>query len=160
MFIAGLGVGFVLGARAGRERYEQMAKLARKAADNPAVQQAAGAMQAQAAGLVKTTKGKLADQVPKLAETARSKAGTARSKAGTARSKVGTTLHDHGVGTRNSHGRPASDGGRGHYTSAPDTPGALTLLPRLPGRPARHRAGLPGFGPAGPGTEGCHKIIA
>lgn len=123
VFIAGLGVGFVLGARAGRERYEQMAKLARKAADNPAVQQAAGAMQAQAAGLVKTTKGKLADQVPKLAETARSKAGTARSKAGTARSKVGTTLHDHGVGTRNSHGRPASDGGRGHYTSAPDTPG-------------------------------------
>jgi hypothetical protein len=109
VFIAGLGVGFVLGARAGRERYEQMRKLARKAADSPAVQQAAGAIQAQAAGLVKSTKGKLADQVPKLAETARS--------------KVGATRHDHGTGPRNTNGRRASDGRRGPYTSAPDMPG-------------------------------------
>jgi hypothetical protein len=119
-FVVGLGVGFVLGARAGRERYEQMVKVARKAADSPAVQQAAGAVQAQAAGLVKTTKGKLADQVPKLTESARTKAKTARGKAGTARSKVGSTLHDHGVGARNSHGRPASDGDR---ASAPDAGG-------------------------------------
>jgi len=120
-FVVGLGVGFVLGARAGRERYEQMVKATRKAADSPAVQQAAGAIQAQAAGLVKTTKGKLADQVPKLTENARSKAKTARTKAGTARDKVGSTLQDHGAGARNSHARPAADGsGR---TSAPDTGG-------------------------------------
>jgi hypothetical protein len=112
-FVVGLGVGFVLGARAGRERYEQMVKVTRKAADSPAVQQAAGAIQAQAAGLVKTTKDKLADQVPKIAESARGKAGTARSKAG-------STLHDHGVGAKNSHGRPGSDGSR---TSAPDAGG-------------------------------------
>jgi hypothetical protein len=116
VFFVGVGVGFVLGARAGRERYEQLRKLTRKAADSPAVQQAAGAVQAQAAGLVKTTKGKLADRVPKLAESARSKAGTARSK-------VETTLHDHGVGARNTHGRPASDGRGGNNTSAPDAPG-------------------------------------
>jgi hypothetical protein len=121
-FVVGLGVGFVLGARAGRERYEQMVKVTRKAADSPAVQQAAGAIQAQAAGLVKTTKDKLADQVPKIAESARGKAGTARSKAGTARSKAGSTLHDHGVGARNTHGRPASDGGSGR-TSSPDAGG-------------------------------------
>jgi hypothetical protein len=42
-FFAGLAAGFVIGARAGRERYEQLKKLARKAADSPAVQQAAGA---------------------------------------------------------------------------------------------------------------------
>ena len=119
-FVVGLGVGFVLGARAGRERYEQMVRVTRKAADSPAVQQAAGAIQAQAAGLVKTTKDKLADQVPKLTDSARTRAKTARDKAGTARSKVGSTLHDHGVGARNSHGRPASDGSR---TSAPDTGG-------------------------------------
>jgi len=119
-FVVGLGVGFVLGARAGRERYEQMVRVTRKAADSPAVQQAAGAIQAQAAGLVKTTKGKLADQVPKLTDSARTRAKTARDKAGTARSKVGSTLHDHGVGARNSHGRPASDGSR---TSAPDSGG-------------------------------------
>ena len=44
-------VGFIVGARAGRERYEQLKQLARKAADSPAMQQAAGAAQAQAAGL-------------------------------------------------------------------------------------------------------------
>src|SRR6266487_2676336 len=113
VFIIGVGVGFVLGARAGRERYEQLAKLTRKAKDSPAVQQAAGAVQAQAASLVKTTKGKLADRVPKLTETARSKAGTARSK-------VEATLHDHGAGAKNNDGRPAPDGSRGPYTSAPD----------------------------------------
>jgi hypothetical protein len=116
VFIIGVGVGFVLGARAGRERYEQLAKLTRKAKDSPAVQQAAGAVQAQAASLVKTTKGKLADRVPKLTETARSKAGTARSK-------VEATLHDHGAGAKNNDGRPAPDGSRGRYTSAPDSPG-------------------------------------
>jgi hypothetical protein len=116
VFIVGLGVGFVLGARAGRERYEQLVKLTRKAKDSPAVQQAAGAVQAQAAGLVKTTKGKVAERVPKLTESARSKAGAARSK-------VESTLHDHGVGAKNSHGRPASDGSGGHQTSAPDAPG-------------------------------------
>ena len=104
----------MLGARAGRERYEQLVKLTRKAKDSPAVQQAAGAVQAQAAGIVKTTKGKVAERVPKLTESARSKAGAARSK-------VGSTLHDHGVGARNnSQGRTTSDG---QYTSAPDAPG-------------------------------------
>src|SRR5215813_3720360 len=109
VFIVGLGVGFVIGARAGRERYEQLVKLTRKAKDSPAVQQAAGAVQAQAAGIVKTAKGKVAERVPKLT--------------GTARSKVGSTLHDHGVGAKNSHGGTASDGQGGHYSPAPDTPG-------------------------------------
>jgi hypothetical protein len=113
VFIVGLGVGFVLGARAGRERYEQLVKLTRKAKDSPAVQQAAGAVQAQAAGIVKTTTGKVAERMPKLTESARSKAGAARSK-------VESTLHDRGVGGKNSHDRTASDG---HYSSAPDAPG-------------------------------------
>jgi len=119
VFIVGLGVGFVLGARAGRERYEQLVKLTRKAKDSPAVQQAAGAVQAQAAGLVKTTKGKVAERVPKLTDSARSKAGAARTK-------VESTLHDHGVGAKNSHGRPAPDGRDGNQTSAPDAPGGTT----------------------------------
>jgi hypothetical protein len=80
------------------------------------VQQAAGAVQAQAAGIVKTTKGKVAERVPKLTETARSKAGAARSK-------VESSLHDRGVGAKNSHGGTASDGQGGHNTSAPDAPG-------------------------------------
>ncbi|WP_165988503.1 hypothetical protein [Streptomyces sp. YIM 98790] len=37
MFIAGAAVGYVLGARAGRERYEKIAGTARNVASNPAV---------------------------------------------------------------------------------------------------------------------------
>jgi FAD/FMN-containing dehydrogenase len=106
VFFTGLGIGFVLGARAGRERYEQLRKLARKTADNPTVQQAAGAIQAQAASYAKAAGGKVADG------------------AGAARAKVGGALHDHvpGMRVRESNGQPAS-GGRGTFTQAPDTAG-------------------------------------
>ena len=62
-FLAGLAVGFVVGARAGRERYEQLKKLASKAKDSPAMQQAAGAAQAQAANLARTAKDRAAQRV-------------------------------------------------------------------------------------------------
>jgi tryptophan synthase beta subunit len=39
-FAAGLAAGYVLGARAGRDRYEQIAKSARRVAGHPAVVQA------------------------------------------------------------------------------------------------------------------------
>lgn len=78
-FLTGLAAGFVLGTREGRERYEQMKKLARSAADNPAVQQAAGAVQAQASGVLKSAKTKVTDElhdrVPKVAESARQAVG-------------------------------------------------------------------------------------
>jgi hypothetical protein len=63
-FLTGLAVGFVLGARAGRERYEQIKRAARSVTDSPAAQQAAGAVQAQAANLAKATKQKAADALP------------------------------------------------------------------------------------------------
>lgn len=78
MFFTGLAVGFVLGTRAGRERYEQMKTVARRAADHPAVQQAAGTAAAQATGLAKTATNKVADKVqqhkPGFADTAIRKA--------------------------------------------------------------------------------------
>ncbi|MFJ4684748.1 YtxH domain-containing protein [Streptomyces sp. NPDC091377] len=40
-FVAGLAVGYVLGTRAGRERYEQLKKQARQFAQNPAVRNTA-----------------------------------------------------------------------------------------------------------------------
>ncbi|MFB6604268.1 YtxH domain-containing protein [Streptomyces noursei] len=40
-FIAGLSVGYVLGTRAGRERYEQLRKSAQRIAQNPAVRNTA-----------------------------------------------------------------------------------------------------------------------
>ncbi|MCZ0989379.1 MULTISPECIES: hypothetical protein [Streptomyces] len=40
-FVAGLALGYVLGTRAGRERYEQLKKSARQIAQNPAVRNTA-----------------------------------------------------------------------------------------------------------------------
>lgn len=77
--VTGLAAGFVLGARAGRERYEQIKKLARRAAESPAAQQAAGALQAQAAALLRSATRSITQQmngrVPWLAEHAKRRAG-------------------------------------------------------------------------------------
>ena len=109
VFFTGLGIGFVLGARAGRERYEQLRRAARKIADNPAVQQAAGALQAQATGFAKTAGGKVAD------------------RAGVARTKATEAIHEHVPGMRGkeSNGQRA-DGGNGQYAQ---TPGAADSAP-------------------------------
>jgi len=73
-FAAGLAIGFVLGTRAGRERYDQMVKFAKSTAENPTVQQAAGAIQAQATELFSTAVqkvgGQLHDRVPHMAQSA------------------------------------------------------------------------------------------
>ncbi|MEV7226902.1 MULTISPECIES: hypothetical protein [Polymorphospora] len=47
-FIAGVAAGFVLGARAGREKYDELVVKGRKVLDHPTVQEAAGVAQAQA----------------------------------------------------------------------------------------------------------------
>ncbi|PXY33599.1 hypothetical protein DI005_09395 [Prauserella sp. PE36] len=46
-FLLGAAVGYVLGARAGRARYEQIVRTYRKIADHPAVQGAAGVARAK-----------------------------------------------------------------------------------------------------------------
>ena|ERR1700733_13082145 len=96
-FVAGLAAGFIMGTRAGRERYEQMKKMARRAADNPAVQQAAGAAAAQASGLAKNAKAKVAGQVQQhasgLADTARQKAGHLQTRVPGLRNGSGDAAH-------------------------------------------------------------------
>ena len=77
-FLAGLAVGFVVGARAGRERYEQMKKAGRKVAENPTVQKAAQAAGQKATELTKVAKDKAATRVPKLTETAKNSATKVR----------------------------------------------------------------------------------
>lgn len=46
-FVAGAAVGYVLGAKAGRERYEQILRTYRAVADHPMVQGAAGVARAK-----------------------------------------------------------------------------------------------------------------
>ncbi|MGQ0774190.1 MAG: hypothetical protein ACT4NY_07200 [Pseudonocardiales bacterium] len=46
-FLLGGAVGYVLGSRAGRERYEQLERTSRRVIDHPAVQGAAGVARAK-----------------------------------------------------------------------------------------------------------------
>ena len=59
MFITGLAAGFVLGSRAGREKYEEITANAKKVWEHPTVQEAAGVAQAQANKLYTEGKDKL-----------------------------------------------------------------------------------------------------
>ncbi|MBO3738331.1 hypothetical protein [Actinoplanes flavus] len=66
MFLTGLAAGFVLGSRAGREKYEEIRASAQKVWQHPTVQEAAGVAQAQANKLY--TEGKEKLQSSKLGE--------------------------------------------------------------------------------------------
>lgn len=63
IFLGGVGMGYVLGARAGRERYEQIARATRRVRENPTVQEATGVLQAQAGGLLGTAKEAVTDKL-------------------------------------------------------------------------------------------------
>ncbi|MFC9558374.1 hypothetical protein [Agromyces sp. NPDC056965] len=81
LFVVGLGVGYVLGTRAGRERYEQIRKAAEGVWNTPAVQQG-----------VDTVKGFAADKVGDLSDSVldgvKSFIGNATRGAGATRSDV------------------------------------------------------------------------
>jgi hypothetical protein len=58
-FIAGFGAGYVLGARAGRERYEQIRRGWENAKDDPRLQSLAGLAQARADDVVASVRTKM-----------------------------------------------------------------------------------------------------
>ena len=58
-FLAGFGAGYVLGAKAGRERYEQIRKAWDNAKDNPQLQGVAGMAQARADAVVNSVKARM-----------------------------------------------------------------------------------------------------
>ncbi|CAO5178048.1 Secreted protein [Frankia sp. AiPs1] len=61
--VAALGVGYVLGARAGRERYDTIMRQAREIRERPEVQSAAGLISAQAGALGQRIRGVLGVEV-------------------------------------------------------------------------------------------------
>ncbi|MEU2337247.1 YtxH domain-containing protein [Streptomyces sp. NPDC006654] len=67
-FVVGLALGYVLGTRAGRERYEQLKKSARRVAQNPAVRNTAETAAQQgrvyAGKALHTVSEKVGDRVP------------------------------------------------------------------------------------------------
>ncbi|AGL15178.1 hypothetical protein [Actinoplanes sp. N902-109] len=94
MFITGLAAGFVLGSRAGREKYEEIAANARKVWEHPTVQEAAGVAQAQANKLYSEGKDKLGNS--KLGEKLQS-ASSDSSSTSTGTSGSTTGLSTSGV---------------------------------------------------------------
>ena len=58
-FLAGFGAGYVLGAKAGRERYEQIRRAWENAKDNPQLQGVAGMAQARADAVVNSVKARM-----------------------------------------------------------------------------------------------------
>ncbi len=63
-FLAGFGAGYVLGARAGRDRYEQIRRAWAQAKDDPRLQSVAGMAQARADDVVASVKTKMGTDVP------------------------------------------------------------------------------------------------
>jgi hypothetical protein len=63
-FVVGFAAGYTLGARAGRERYEQIRRTMSGLSENPAVQSAAGVLQAQASNLVGAARDKVVEKLP------------------------------------------------------------------------------------------------
>ena len=66
-FLGGLAAGFVLGSRAGREKYDELVSTARKVKEHPTVQEATGVVQEQATRLYATGKDKVSTS--KLGQT-------------------------------------------------------------------------------------------
>jgi hypothetical protein len=66
MFGAGVGLGYLLGTRAGRERFDQIAGKAKQFWESDTVQEAAGAVQAKAGRLYEGGKHMVSDQAHRM----------------------------------------------------------------------------------------------
>ena len=75
-FFVGFITGYVLGAKAGRKRYDTIADGFRRLVDSPVVQEAAGVLQAQASGAIATAKNSVTS---KVSDTMTSRIGGYRS---------------------------------------------------------------------------------
>jgi hypothetical protein len=63
-FLVGFGAGYVLGARAGRERYEQIRRAYAHAKDDPRLQSIAGMAQARADDAISSLRTRMGTEPP------------------------------------------------------------------------------------------------
>ncbi len=63
--LLGFGAGYVLGARAGKERYEQIRRAWSQAKDDPRLQSVAGIAQARADDVLLSVKAKMGTDAPR-----------------------------------------------------------------------------------------------
>ena len=85
LFVVGLGAGYVLGARAGRERYEQIRKAALNVWNQPQVQQGVGTVKDFAKTRVGDLSGTVLDGVKGLIGNATKSNGSTTSTTSTTR---------------------------------------------------------------------------
>jgi hypothetical protein len=64
-FLAGFGAGYVLGARAGRDRYEQIRRAWEHAKDDPRLQSMAGMAQAKADNALASLRTRMGSEPPR-----------------------------------------------------------------------------------------------
>jgi hypothetical protein len=64
-FLVGFGAGYVLGAKAGRERYEQIKRAWEHAKDDPKLQSLAGLAQARADAVLGSVRTKMGSDAPR-----------------------------------------------------------------------------------------------
>ncbi len=64
-FLLGFGAGYVLGARAGKERYEQIRRAWAQAKDDPRLQSVAGMAQARADDVLSSVKTRMGTDAPR-----------------------------------------------------------------------------------------------
>ena len=64
-FLAGFGAGYVLGSKAGRERYEQIRRGWEQAKDDPRLQSIAGVAQAKADDALSSLRSRMGNETPR-----------------------------------------------------------------------------------------------
>lgn len=101
VFFAGVGTGFVLGARAGRERFDQLMGVVRRTMDNPTVHHAAGSVGEHAGHLAQSA-------THAAAEGGKNVAGRL---GGTITGHLPPRLSEHLPGASGAHTRHPSRGG-------------------------------------------------
>jgi hypothetical protein len=157
MFAAGLAVGFIAGARAGRERYDQIVGLGRKVASHPTVQKTTQAATAKATDLTKTATAK----APGLAKTASAQFSAQMPKIGAAataaRQQAASRIPFVGKGSGDSDTAPGeamdaaevqvplqADGSPSATASYNGVPTELSRSSRATGQPGNRATGQPG----------------
>jgi len=90
------GTGYVLGARAGRERYEQICSVWNKMRANPQMQQAAGTIAHKGNDMAHAVADKAADKAPSWMPGSRSDADTRVGTTGTTNGQTGMPVGTNG----------------------------------------------------------------
>ena len=113
--VAGFGAGYVLGAKAGKERYAQIEAKFREIAGMPAVQDATSSVKQAATGLADTAKTTVTEKAQAVSDKVSDKTAPTAEPVIDLGGPVGTP-----VGAKTGATRPAPMAGAAPSSSAPD----------------------------------------